>query len=255
MICDTHTHILDKRFNDLRERMIADFESDGVAFIVENATSPSDIQDVFNLAQSNDRIYCALGVHPHDSKDYDDATEEKLEQLIKNEKVVALGEIGLDFHYDFSPRDVQQRIFERQISLAVECDVPIVVHSREATELTFDILKDSGAKGVLHSFSGSAQMAEEYVKRGFFISFSGTVTFKNAKKTVEAAKVVPMDRVLCETDCPYLTPEPYRGKTNMPSYVSYVARRLSEIKNIEYKKMQEALLCNARSFFGIEEQI
>ena len=217
MFCDTHTHLLDERFGGMRNEIIGRFPGEGIDFVIECGTDAGDIAEAVQLAETNNRIYAAIGVHPHSASGYTPQVEEKIRLLAKSKKVVAIGEIGLDFHYDFSPRDVQAKVFAAQINLAKDLGLPIVVHSREAAEATWNILCGAGVRGELHCFSGSAEMAIRYAESGFYIAFGGSLTFKNARRALEAAQAVPMDRILIETDCPYMTPEPHRGKRNEPA--------------------------------------
>lgn len=252
MIADTHTHLLDEKFSEDMDAVITALADNGVCFIVENGTNTDDSKKAVMLAEKYSNVYAAVGIHPHDAVTLDDSAMEKLRSLASHKKVVAIGEIGLDFHYDFSPRDVQAQAFERQIQLAKEVGLPIVVHSREAAQLTFDMLKDEDVRGEIHCFSASAQMAEEYVKKGFYIGLGGAVTFKNSKKTREVAEVVPLEKILLETDCPYMTPEPFRGKRNEPSYTLYTAKKIAEIKKIDLEEVISRTTENAKIFFGIK---
>lgn len=254
MFCDTHTHLLDERFDDARREMIGRFPEDGIDFVIECGTDAGDIGLAAALAEKNPRIYAAIGVHPHSASGYSPQVEEEIRRLAKSKKVVAVGEIGLDFHYDFSPRDVQEKVFAAQIDLARELDLPIVVHSREATEATWNILCGAGVRGELHCFSGSAEMAIRYVESGFYIAFGGSLTFKNARRALEAAQAVPMERILIETDCPYMTPEPLRGKRNEPAYVRLVAEKLAEIKGIPVSEVARITQDNAKALFSITEE-
>ena len=253
MFVDTHTHLLDDRFNDIRREIIDGFAQDEIDFVVECGTDEADIERVVRLAESNRKIYAAIGIHPHSADAYSPEAEQKIRQLAKSKKVVAIGEIGLDFHYDFSARDVQEKVFAQQIRLAESLSLPVVVHSREATKETYEILAESNARGELHCFSGSAETAERYLAKGFYIAFGGSVTFKNAKKVVRAAQAVPLERLLIETDCPYLAPVPMRGGTNRPAYVRYVAEKLSEIKGVAVERIAQAARENAMRLFHITE--
>jgi TatD DNase family protein len=206
------------------------------------------------LAKEFDFIYASVGVHPHDAKSMDDETIDILRDLAANPKVKAIGEIGLDYHYDFSPRDVQKKRFMEQIDLAKQLKLPIIVHDRESHRDIMDIfhkmnVKDMG--GVLHSFSGSVEMAKECLKLGFYLSISGPLTFKNNIKTVEVVKEIPLDMLLIETDSPYLTPVPYRGQRNYPGYVRYVAEKVAEIKGISFEEVAQKTLENGKRLFDI----
>lgn len=252
MIIDTHTHLLDEKFSADREEVIENLTGNGVYAIVENGTNITDSKKAVFLAQSHKNIYAAVGIHPHDASTATPQIFAELKALTRENKVVAIGEIGLDYHYDFSPREAQRKAFFEQIKLAEEVGLPIVVHSREAAQETFDILKEENVKGEIHCFSASAQMAQEYVKRGFYIGIGGAVTFKNNKKTVEVAKAVPLEKILLETDCPYMTPEPFRGKRNEPKYTFYAAKKIAEIKNIDVEEVISQTRKNAMEFFGIK---
>jgi TatD DNase family protein len=195
-----------------------------------------------------------VGVHPHDAKTWDAYSGPQLKALAKEDKVVAVGEIGLDYHYDFSPRSVQADVFEKQMQLARELSLPVAIHSREATADTLAVLRQfPDVSGILHSFSGSVETMEILVDMGYYISFNGSVTFKNAKKPVEVAKHVPLERMLIETDCPYMTPVPYRGKRNDPGYVGLVAQKIAEVREMEVGEVEAATTANARKIYSIGE--
>lgn len=254
MLIDSHDHLDDKRFDRDRDSLIKDLESNGIELVINiGADLKSSIASV-SLAEKYPNIYATVGVHPHDAKNMDDSTLEILRSLAKRNKVVAIGEIGLDFYYDNSPRDEQRKWFREQLKLAKELDLPVVIHSRDAQQETFDTLKeaqDGTLRGVLHCYSGSKEMAMEYIKLGFYISIAGPVTFKNARVLKEVAKAVPLDKLLVETDCPYLAPEPHRGKRNEPVYVKYVAGTIAELKGISYEELAKATNRNTRELFGI----
>lgn len=253
MLFDTHAHLLDERFDEDREELIGRLPLEGVEYVVEASSDLADSVRAAALAKEHRMIYSAVGVHPHSAGEWDQKIAVALRSLAKEEKVVAIGEIGLDYHYDFSPRETQKKAFEQQVELALEVNLPIVVHSREATADTLEILrKFPQVRGELHCFSGSAETARELVKMGFYIAFGGALTFKNARKTLEAAQAVPMERLLIETDCPYMTPVPFRGKRNEPAYVRYVAQRLAEVKNVDEAEIARVTMKNAKRFFDIE---
>lgn len=255
MLIDSHAHLDDKRFDRDRDMIIKNLEENGIELTINiGADLQSSIASV-SLSEKYDNIYAAVGVHPHSAKEVDDSTIEILKSFAKREKVVAIGEIGLDYYYDNSPRDIQRKWFREQIKLAKEVDLPIVVHSREADQETFEILKeeqDGRLRGVLHCYSGSVELAKEYIKLGFYISLAGPVTFKNARVPKEVAKAVPLDKLLVETDSPYLTPEPYRGKRNEPIFVKYVAGTIADLRGITYEELAKATNRNTKELFGIE---
>ena len=258
MFIDSHAHIDGREFDDDREEVIARAHAAGVSLILNVGTGDPHsgaFERAVELGKTHESVSTAIGTHPHDARLYDDAAEEKIKNLINNEHVIAWGEIGLDFHYDNSPRDVQIEVFKRQLRAARECNLPVVIHTREAEAETIDILKSEyeGAerRGVFHCFSGSPELAQRAIEIGFMISFSGIVTFKKAEELREVAKQVPLDRLLIETDCPYLTPIPYRGKRNEPAYVVEVARCLAGLHGVELEEMGRITSENFNRFFGL----
>lgn len=258
MFIDSHAHIDGREFDDDREEVIARAHAAGVSLILNVGTGDPHsgaFERAVELGKTHESVFTAIGTHPHDARLYDDAAEEKIKNLINNEHVIAWGEIGLDFHYDNSPRDVQIEVFKRQLRAARECNLPVVIHTREAEAETIDILKSEyeGAerRGVFHCFSGSPELAQRAIEIGFMISFSGIVTFKKAEELREVAKQVPLDRLLIETDCPYLTPIPYRGKRNEPAYVVEVARCLAGLHGVELEEMGRITSENFNRFFGL----
>lgn len=249
---DSHAHLNDDRFDDDRAQVIAGFAEKGVVGIIECATDPSDLEVAVNLANAYEPVYAAVGVHPHSAKEYDVAVSEKLRALAKEAKVVAVGEIGLDYHYDFSPRDVQKDVLFRQIELAKELNLPVILHSRESTADMLEVLKAAGAdNGVMHCFSGSVDTAKVLLDMGLYLGVGGTLTFKNAVKAIDVVRMTPIDRILIETDSPYLAPIPMRGKRNEPAYVEFVARKIAEIKEISEEEVAKITFENARRLFGI----
>jgi len=241
MIFDSHAHLDDERFDKERDSIIARAKENGIEYILNPGADLNTSIRAVNLAEKYSMIYAAVGVHPHDVKDMDEDTIKILKALSNKEKVVAIGEIGLDFYYDHSPRDDQRKWFRRQIELAKEVNLPIIIHDRDAHEETFKILKeyDVGSTGcVMHCYASSVEMAREYIKMGIYISIGGPVTFKNARKTYDVAKEIPLEWLLIETDSPYLTPEPYRGKRNESSYVKLVAEKIAEAKGISLQLCQ-----------------
>lgn len=255
MLIDSHAHLDDKRFDGDRELLINSLESNGIELVINIGADLQTSIASASLAEKYNNIYAAVGIHPHSAKEADESTMEILKSFAKRDKVVAIGEIGLDFYYDNSPRDLQRKWFKEQLKLAKEVELPVVIHSRDAQQETFDILKeaseDGKLRGVLHCYSGSAEMAAEYVKMGFYISIAGPVTFKNARVVKEVAETVPLDRLLVETDSPYLTPEPYRGKRNEPIFVKYVAGTIAEIRGLSYEELAKATNKNTKELFGL----
>lgn len=258
MFIDSHAHIDGPEFDADRAEIIERARSAGVSMILNVGTGDPHA-GVFERAVESGKkyrsVYTAIGTHPHDARFYDDRAEEKIKALVQEKHVLAWGEIGLDFHYDNSPRDVQMEVFKRQLRAARECDLPVVIHTREAETETIKILKSdyegAARRGVFHCFSGSAPLAQRALELGFMISFSGIVTFKKADELREVARQVPLNRLLIETDCPYLTPIPYRGKRNEPAYVVEVARCLAEIHGVDIDEIGRITSENFASFFRI----
>lgn len=253
MFIDSHAHLDDERFDEDREALINSLKENKIDLVFNIGADIKSSKASVNLANKYENIYAVVGVHPHDAKDVSEDYLNELRELSKEEKVVAIGEIGLDFYYDNSPREEQRKIFKEQLDLAKELNLPVVIHTRDANQETFDILKewakDGEVKAVLHCYSGSVELALEYIKLGFYISLGGPVTFKKSKVPKEVAKVVPIDKLLIETDCPYLTPEPYRGKRNEPKYVQYTAETIAELRGITIEELAEATSTNAKKFF------
>ncbi len=254
MLIDSHAHLDDRRFDRDRDRLIKSLKEFGVELVINPGADLSSSIKAVSLAEEYDNIYAAVGVHPHSAKEMDESTIGLLKSFTNREKVIAIGEIGLDYYYDNSPRDVQRKRFIEQLNLAKEVNLPVIIHSREANKDTFDILKeaqDGSLRGVMHCFSGSVEMAMEYIKLGFYISLAGPVTFKNARIPKEVAKAVPLDKLMIETDAPYLTPEPYRGKRNEPIYVRYVAGTIAELKGLTFEEVAKQTAENTKRLFNI----
>lgn len=253
MLFDTHAHLNDERFDIDREEIIASLNRKGLYAYCEIGYDMESSYRAQSLASEYDFIYCAVGVHPHDTKDMKEGDIPALAELLKKDKVVALGEIGLDYYYDNSERDVQREWFAHQLAVAKESDMPVVIHSRDAMNDTINILKEYGnGDGIIHCYSGSRESARILLDMGYYISFAGPVTFKNASTLLDVARYVPDDRILIETDSPYLAPHPHRGKRNCPLYVEEVARKLSEIRGVDFDKIAEITLNNAKKVYRIE---
>ena len=255
-IIDTHAHYDDSRFDDNRDEVIADVLNIGyIRNIINAGCSIKSSKAGLELSKKYPQFYFTAGIHPHDSGragDRDRALFE-LEGLLREKKCVALGEIGLDYHYDFSDRETQKKWFEWQMQLASRLKMPVIIHDREAHGDCMDMVrKYPDVIGEFHSFSGSAEMAKELVKRGWYISFSGVITFKNASKILEAVKAVPLDRIMIETDAPYLAPVPMRGKTNLSSYMNYTAEAAANVLGITTEEFCAATTENAKRLFGIK---
>lgn len=250
---DTHTHMLDRRFNADRDELLARLPEQGIKYIVEACCEAKDAKAALALAERYDYIYTTLGTHPHEAKNMKHAHLAQYRELAPHKKVVAIGEIGLDYHYDFSPRDTQKKWFIAQLELAIELGMPAVFHVREADGEALDILSThkNGLRGVMHCFSGSYETACACLDMGLYIAFGGAITFENAKRNVEVARRLPLDRLLIETDCPYMTPTPHRGKRNDPSLVHLVCEKLAELHGVSAQRMADITLNNGMKLFGI----
>lgn len=251
-IFDSHAHYDDKRFDDDRDELLSALPGRGVCCII-NAASDLDSADAsIALAEKYGYIYAAAGVHPHEAESWDERSEERLLRQLAHEKVVAVGEIGLDYHYDFSPREVQRDVLRRQLEIAKRLDMPVIIHDREAHGDMYEILREfAPLKGVVHCFSGSVELAEETLRYGMHIGLGGAVTFKNARVPLEVARFVPPDRLLVETDAPYMAPVPHRGERNDSSMIAFVAETLAEVRETTADEILEAASRNAQALFGI----
>lgn len=255
MLFDTHAHLNAEQYNDDLEEVIERAKHEGVQELVVVGFDRPTIKKAIELAEAYEFIYASVGWHPVDAIDMTDEDLQWIEELASHPKVVALGEMGLDYYWDKSPKDVQREVFRKQIRLAKKVKLPIIIHNRDATADVVEILKEEGAAevgGIMHCFSGSVEIAKECIEMNFYISLGGPVTFKNAKKPKEVAAEIPLDRLLIETDCPYLTPHPYRGKRNEPSYVKLVAQQIAELKGISFEEVAEATTANAKKCFGMK---
>ena len=260
MFVDSHAHIDGPELDADREEVIERAHAAGISAILNVGTGDPHsgaFERAIELGKSHESIYTAIGTHPHDARFYNDEAEERTKSLIQGgERVVAWGEIGLDFHYDNSPREVQVAVFKRQLRAAGDLNLPVIIHTREAETETIEILKSDydGAdrRGVFHCFSGSEDLARRALEVGFMISFSGIVTFKKADELRNIARLVPLDRLLIETDCPYLTPVPCRGKRNEPAYVVEVARCLAGLHGLEIEQLAHVTTENFMRFFSLQ---
>jgi TatD DNase family protein len=256
MLIDSHCHLNFTAFDPDRTEVLARASQTGIRAIINPSINLEDSQRVIALAESLSNVYAAIGFHPNDATNFDEAALARLRALASHPKVVAIGEIGLDYYWDESPRPVQRYVFEQQLALARELAKPVIIHQREASTDTMAVLRAWAASKehpglVLHSFSGDQAMAEEAVALGFFIGISGPVTFKNARSLPEVIKTVPLERLLVETDAPFLTPHPYRGKRNEPAYVKLVAERLASLRQLPLAQLSRQLTENTIKLFGL----
>jgi TatD DNase family protein len=260
ILIDSHCHIDGEQFDEDRDEVVDRARAAGVGVMLNIGTGDphtDDFRRAVAVAEKYDNVYASVGVHPHDAKLYDDKAEAHLIELVRSSpKVIAWGEIGLDYYYDHSPRDVQVDVFRRQIRTAKGLDLPIIIHSRDADDETVEILTEEcsydGFRGIMHCFGGTPEMAEALMKVGFLISFAGNVTFKKAENLRDSARVVPLDRLLIETDCPFLTPIPFRGKRNEPSFVVHTANFLADLYGVEIETIAEHTTRNFLNFFRLE---
>lgn len=246
---DSHTHYDDRRFDYDRHELLPSLGGQGIEFVINIGADMKTSKKSVSLAEQYTFVYAAIGVHPHDAKSMHDEDFGTLRHLSEHDKVVAIGEIGLDYHYDHSPRDVQRKRFEQQLELAADIGFPVVIHSREACADTWDMLSGSGLKGVIHCYSGSREQALRYVKAGFYIGIGGVVTYKSARKLVETVDAIPLERIMLETDCPYLAPEPHRGRRNHSPYLTEIARKVAEIKGVSFEEVEIANRENVLTLF------
>ncbi len=249
MLVDTHAHLNDEQFDEDRDQVIKRAKETGIETIINIGFNRETIFTTLELIEQYDFIYGAIGWHPNDAHEMTDDDLQWIEELTTHPKILAIGEIGLDYYWDYAPKDVQQEVFRKQIQMAKKVKLPIIIHDRDAHQDICSILKEEGAGeigGIMHSFSGSVEMAKECMEMGFYISFSGPVTFKNAKKPKEVATETPLDRILVETDAPFLTPEPFRGKRNESSYVRFVAQKIAELKEMDIEQIEKITTENAK---------
>lgn len=277
ILVDSHCHIDGKEFNEDRTEVIRRAEEAGVKMMLVVGTGDAgdfdNFQRVVDLAERHENIFASIGVHPHDAKTFDAEAEARLIKLAESsKKIIAWGEIGLDFYYDHSPRDIQEKVFRRQINIARELNLPIIIHSRDADDETVNILTEEcqgtvvGGQGtvvseesesrfrggIMHCFGGTPEMAQDLMDIGFMISFAGNVTFKKAENLRDAARVVPLEKLLIETDCPYLTPIPFRGKRNEPMYVAETAKFLADFYGVEVETLAAQTTENFKNFFKLD---
>ena len=252
MIIDTHMHLYDKKFDEIREDVINESLASGITKMIACGCDYETSLKCIELAEKYDFIYAAVGIHPSEAHkmDYEDLSW--IYKLAKHKKVVAIGEIGLDYYWDKTYIDIQKNIFIKQIQIAKELDLPIIVHSRDSINDTYTILKDNRVNGVLHCFSGSLEMAREFVKLGYYLGVGGVLTFNNSKEIKKVVEEISLDKLLTETDAPYLAPVPFRGTINKPAYIPYIIKKIAEIKNIDVVKAENKLYQNAHDLFKLD---
>lgn len=254
MIFDSHAHYDVEQFDEDREQVVRELKENGVIGVLNCGSSLHGARESVRLAEENEIFYAAAGIHPENADEFNSAVSEELKQMLQKEKVVAVGEIGLDYYCDENPpKDLQLEVFKAQMELAREYKLPVIIHDRDAHEDTLNVLKSfPEVKGVLHCFSGSVEFARECLKLGYYLGFTGVVTFKNAKKAVEVVSEIPLDRLLLETDCPYMAPEPHRGKRNRSEYIEYIITKVAEIRGVTREEIEVASINNTKSLLNIK---
>lgn len=252
MYFESHAHYDDRQFNEDRDELLSDLKNHNVGYVVNIGADMKSSYKSIELAEKYDFVYASVGVHPHEASKVTDKDYETLEKWLQHKKVVALGEIGLDFYYDHSPRDIQREVFTKQLKICENVTKPVIIHSREASQEVFDIIKASKVrKGVIHAYSGSLEMALDYIKMGFYIGIGGVLTFKNANKLLKVVENIPLEAILIETDSPYLSPVPVRGTRNNSQNLKYIVKKISEIKQIDEEKIEKITLESAKDLFCI----
>ena len=253
MLFDTHAHMDDRAFDADREALLEGLPEKGVGLVMNPGCSLESSRNASLLAQKYDYIYAAVGSHPDAADEVNEEVLEEYRKLCKlNPKIKAIGEIGLDYHYEDIPREIQLQAFRAQMALAAELNLPVIVHEREAHEDGMAVVREfPGVTGVFHCYSGSAEMARQLVDKGWYIGFTGVLTFKNARKAVEVAQSIPLERIVLETDCPYMAPEPFRGKRNDPGYLYRMAEKLAELRGVSVEEIHRITLENGRRLYNI----
>ena len=255
MLFDTHAHMDDRAYDTDREALLAALPEQGIGLLMNPGCSLESSRNAAALAETYSYIYAAVGSHPDAADEVNDQVLEEYRRLCKlNHKIKAIGEIGLDYHYEDIPRQLQQKAFVAQMELAQELDLPVIVHERDAHEDGMAIIRQfPRVRGVFHCYSGSAEMARQLTDLGWYIGFTGVLTFKNARRAIEAAQAIPLERIVIETDCPYMSPEPFRGRRNDPSRVCYMADKLAQIRGISAEEARRITFENGKRLYGIDE--
>ncbi|MCT4641637.1 MAG: TatD family hydrolase [Bacteriovoracaceae bacterium] len=254
MIIETHCHLDYLKAKPLDE-ILLEAKENGIEKIITIAVDPDNLDSVLELSQKYEEVYFTQGIHPHDAKDATDETYKIIESRVHEKKLVAIGEIGLDYHYDNSPRNIQREVFKKHLEIAIKYDLPVVIHSRDADEDMIEILNEYAPnlkrKGVIHSFTSGVELANMALKLGFYLGFNGIITFKKAENVRQIVELCPINRILVETDAPFLSPVPFRGKENSPKNLPYIIEQISRIKNIEIKQVQGITCENAKKLFKL----
>lgn len=253
MLFDSHAHLNDPAFDPDRGELMAGLAAKGIGFVMNAGCDLRSSRESVNMAAEHPWLYASVGSHPDAANEVSEAVIEQYRLLCQNEKVKAIGEIGLDYHYEDVPRQIQQKAFRMQMALAQQLDMPVIIHQRDAHDDGMRIVREfPGVTGVFHCYSGSPEMAQQLVKMGWYIGFTGVLTFKNARKTVETAASIPLDRIVIETDCPYMAPEPFRGRRNDPGYLHRMAEKLGQIRGITAEDAARITTENAKRLYKID---
>lgn len=249
---DTHSHINFEDYRENFEGFISDLKNNNIQNVIIPGVEPSTFDEITSLCEKYEMLYGAIGVHPSEYQTYNETTEKRIYELAKHKKIVAIGEIGLDYHYGADTKEEQKEILKKQLQLAQELQIPVLIHDREAHEDCFNIINEFKLKEIVfHCFSGNSEFAKKCLEKGFYIAVGGVVTFKNAKDLKEAVKIIPTDRLLLETDAPYLAPVPFRGKLNSPVYLKHIAQEIALLKRISVEEVEEQTTINAKRIFNI----
>lgn len=255
MIFESHAHYEDKRFDEDREELLTTFPSKGIDFVINVSSDLETIKKTIELTEKYDFIYGSVGIHPERANELNEEALFWMKEMANNSKIVAIGEIGLDYYWDEPERSIQKEAFERQLYLAKELSMPLIIHSRDAAKDTIDIMNDCKAEevsGVIHCFSYGKEMAREFLNKGYYIGIGGVVTFRNGKKLREVVEYIPLESILIETDCPYMSPEPHRGTRNSSLNLTYIAQEIAKIKGISYDKVLEITKENGKNMYRIQ---
>ena len=253
MLIDTHCHIFNEYYDDIDDVIDRAVKND-VGMIIVNGYNMNSNREVLELVKKYDVVYGALGIQPEEIDDYSEENLKFIEEHINDDKIIAVGEIGLDYHYDID-KEKQIELFKKQLEIAKRNNKPVIIHSRDAIQDTYDILKVSRVNGIMHCYSGSVEMAREFIKIGFLIGIGGIATFKNARKLVDVIKSVDLEYVVMETDSPYLAPVPYRGKKNEPGYIKVILEKICDIKGLNYKEVENIITLNVLRLFDKEKKL
>ncbi len=250
-ICDSHCHLQDRKFSKDLERVINSAKDAGVKCIIIPGWDLKSSFEAIKITETYGGVYATVGVHPHDAKTYNEDIEGEILELIKEEKVVGIGEIGLDFYRDLSPRDIQREVFKKQLKIAEDENLPVVIHTRNSSDEAIDIVKDFKVKGVFHAFTKEARIAKRIIDMGFYVGIGGVVTFKNSRLSNEI-KYIPVGNILLETDAPYVAPEPVRGKRNEPAYTIHILEKIAKVKSMPMEEVAEITYNNTKKLFGLK---